>query len=248
MFWEFIQQYQSISFLIYLFPLGTALVLMIRRSASCSRVKTGQTKPLIWAVALLFCGDTLHLSTMALQTALPLHPVSVPAVGEKLAWTEIGGFVTSLTLTLFYMSLLRFIRRSMDQPRKDIETVIIGALWIRLLLLFVPAKWTGVSTGVWLIIQNIPFFMGGIGASYLFMHWQTQDAVIDTRWMDIGGWSIALSFAFYLMSLLFAGQHSFVWMSMAAKSLCYLTLVFSLYQALFVRRSNDQHISKFYLS
>jgi len=247
MFWEFTQHFQPIAFLIYLIPLGIVLALMIRDLGKFSKCRIRQNKPLVLAVFLLLFGDTLHLSTMALRTVLPLLPASVSVMGNQLTWMEIGAFVTSLTLALFYMSLLGFIRRSMDQPRYGMEVSIMGALWIRIVLLFIPAGLAGLLPDTWHIIQNIPFFLGGIGISILFTQRAKQAAANSAKWMSAAGWSIMLSFVFYLVSLLVAGQESWMWVGMAAKSLCYLIMVVSLYQSQFVDYPHERKDTKIYL-
>lgn len=227
-------EYEPVAYLLYLLILGMILVRMIRQNETRAYGEDGPSRWLVWAVAVLVIGDTFHLLTLAEEGLLGVHSTPLPMDGKNIPWTGVGMFASSFTLTLFYFFLLFYTRGMKDQPWSGLELTIAGFLCARFVLILFPGNWGVETTDLWRVIRNIPFFIGGVGISLLFFQEARTNPLKPARWMDLAGWSIMFSFIFYLGSLLSAGHPFWVRMQMAAKSVCYLFVAFSLSEIGFI--------------
>ncbi|MFO8035893.1 MAG: hypothetical protein R6U57_04630 [Anaerolineales bacterium] len=221
-------EYEPVAYLIYLLILGMILVRMIRQNETRADGEDDPSRWLVWAVAVLVIGDTFHLLTLAEEGQFGVHPIFQSSDGHNITWTGVGTFASSFTLTLFYSFLLFYTRGMKDQPWSGLELTIAGFLCARFILILFPDNWGVGATDLWRVIRNIPFFVGGVGISLLFFQEARTGPVKPARWMGLAGLSIIFSFIFYLGSLLSAGNPFWVRMQMAAKSVCYLFMAFSL--------------------
>lgn len=233
MYWKTIHTLQPIAFFIYLFCLSGILVQMVRRYKSPLQRGNRQNLWLIWAVAVLILGDTFHLATMTVQMNFHIQIPALPYLERESTWLEVGTFASSLALTVFYGLLLFFVRRREEHPWSFLEATVLGSLLCRLIIILFPASWRIGSGELHRVLRNLPFLAGGVGVGILFLNERQLTSVRPMRWLSFAGWSILLSFVFYLGSLLIIDNTPFVWLQMAAKSICYLCVAFSLYKSQF---------------
>lgn len=197
---------------IYLaFALITGLTMLIKGKNSLVK-KAGLM------AALLGAGDSFHLvpRSYALWTA---------GLEANAAALGIGKFITSITMTIFYL-ILYYIWRERYQitGRKNLTAVMWILSALRIVLCLLPQnQWlTYRQPLLYGILRNIPFAIMGIVIIVIFAQEtrKAQDGVF--RFMPL---AVALSFGFYLPVVLFSGIAPAVGMLMIPKTLAYVWIV-----------------------
>lgn len=197
---------------IYLaFALITGLTMLIKGKNSLVK-KAGLM------AALLGAGDSFHLvpRSYALWTA---------GLEANAAALGIGKFITSITMTIFYL-ILYYIWRERYQitGRKNLTAVMWILSALRIVLCLLPQnQWlTYRQPLLYGILRNIPFAVMGIVIIVIFAQEprKAQDGVF--RFMPL---AVALSFGFYLPVVLFSGIAPAVGMLMIPKTLAYVWIV-----------------------
>lgn len=172
----------------------------------------------IMAVLLGF-GDAFHLIPRIialLTTGLEAH---APALG-------FGKFVTSITMTFFYLILYSLYKRNYDVKNTLLIDIIMWLLaTVRVALCFFPQnQWfVNDSSVLWGIYRNIPFAIIGIIMIYLYLKKGIQLKDSSGVKMAI---AITLSFGFYFPVVLWASVYFLVGMLMIPKTIAYLWIVF----------------------
>lgn len=197
---------------IYLaFALITGLTMLIKGKNSLVK-KAGLM------AALLGAGDSFHLvpRSYALWTA---------GLEANAAALGIGKFITSITMTIFYL-ILYYIWRERYQiiGRKNLTAAMWTLSALRIVLCLLPQnQWlTYRQPLLYGILRNIPFAIMGIVIIVVFAQEtrKAQDGVF--RFMPL---AVALSFGFYLPVVLFSGIAPAVGMLMIPKTLAYVWIV-----------------------
>lgn len=168
--------------------------------------------------ALLGAGDAFHL----LPRSYALWTTGLEANATALGF---GKFVTSITMTIFYV-ILYYIWRERYQIRG--KTELTRAIWalaaLRIVLCFLPQnQWLVYRQPLAFgILRNIPFVIIGILIIVLFAREarRTRDQLF--RFMPL---AVALSFGFYLPVVLFSGVAPAVGMLMIPKTMAYVWIV-----------------------
>lgn len=168
--------------------------------------------------ALLGAGDSFHL----VPRAYALWTTGLEANAAALG---VGKFITSITMTLFYL-ILYYIWR--DYYRVEESRGLTGAMWAlaltRIGLCLLPQnQWLAYRQPLfWGVLRNIPFGVMGILIIVIFAREgkRTGDRVF--RGMPL---AVALSFGFYLPVVLFSGVAPAVGMLMIPKTLAYVWVV-----------------------
>ena len=177
-------------------------------------------------VALLFgimalilgVGDAFHL--------IP-RVVSYFVGDELILYKGIGKFVTSISMTIFY-SLLEFARIRLTNDKRKWPLISIGALAsIRLLLCAFPQnEWLiSPSSYLWGIIRNVPFAAIGVITIILWFNDFRDKSPFKIMWL-----LVALSFAFYLVTVLGAAYVPMLGMMMLPKTICSMLMIISFYR------------------
>lgn len=195
---------------IYLFTVVFLGILMVVKSKSNRQFK------LFGIMAItLGCGDAFHLvprMVALLTTGLSDYTVAL----------GIGKWVTSVTMTVFYI-LLYYVWRIRYNVKglKGLTTTIFGLSGIRILLCFMPQNnWTdAVAPLDWAIYRNIPFAILGIIIIVLFFRSARRANDHAFKWMWL---TIVLSFAFYIPVVLFADQYPSLGLLMIPKTCAYV--------------------------
>lgn len=171
---------------------------------------------------VLGCGDAFHLVPRALALCTDGLAAHAAALG-------IGKWVTSVTMTVFYLLLYRVWQLRYRAGGRGLT----GALWalavVRIALCFMPQnRWTSpgapLSWGIW---RNIPF--AAMGLIIILLFWQKARQDRPFRWMWL---AIALSFGFYIPVVLWAEAVPLVGMLMIPKTCAYVWVVAMGWQAM----------------
>lgn len=174
---------------------------------------------------VLGVGDAFHLVPRAVALCTSGLESFTTALG-------IGKFVTSITMTIFYI-LLYFVwrRRYAIHGKGGLTAAIFGLSALRIVLCLFPQNaWTSAQAPLsWGIYRNIPFTILGILMIYLFYREARvrNDKAFQNMWL-----TIVLSFAFYLPVVLFADQIPVIGMLMIPKTCAYVWTVWIGYQAM----------------
>ncbi len=168
--------------------------------------------------ALLGAGDAFHL----IPRAYALWTTGLEANAAALG---IGKFITSITMTLFYL-ILYYIWRDYYhvEDRKELTTVMWVLALARILLCLLPQnQWLAYRQPLAFgVLRNIPVAVMGLIIIVLFAQEvkRTGDRVF--RFMPL---AVALSFGFYLPVVLFSGTVPAVGALMIPKTLAYVWVV-----------------------
>lgn len=197
---------------IYLaFALITGLTMLIKGNNSLVK-KAGLM------AALLGAGDSFHL----VPRSYALWTTGLEANAAALG---IGKFITSITMTIFYL-ILYYIWRERYQitGRKNLTAAMWTLSVLRIALCLLPQnQWlTYRQPLLYGILRNIPFAVMGIVIIVIFTQeaGKAQDGVF--RFMSL---AVALSFGFYLPVVLFSGIAPIIGMLMIPKTLAYVWIV-----------------------
>ena len=164
---------------------------------------------------VLAAGDSFHLIPRC-------YALFTDGLAAHTALLGTGKFITSITMTLFYI-ILYYIWMERYGKRNSKLTVTMWALAaLRIILCLFPQNgWTSPEPSLlWGILRNIPFAAIGIILIVLFKKSTSEDDPL--RHM---GLAIALSFGFYIPVVLLAGVFPAVGMLMIPKTLAYVWVV-----------------------
>jgi len=170
------------------------------------------------AIVLGF-GDAFHLvprSYALLTTGLENNAVAL----------GIGKFITSITMTFFYVILYHIWRIRYNVNNKQRLTIIIYILALcRIILCLLPGNdWLNYYQPInYGIYRNIPFTIMGIILIYLFIR---ESKVNNDKYLKHMGLAIILSFGFYIPVVLFAKTYNWVGILMIPKTLSYVWVVY----------------------
>ncbi len=204
----------------YLIAVITMGAMMLRRSGHQKEFRYFG-----WMAVLLGCGDAFHL--------LPrVYALWTTGLENHTAVLGLGKFVTSITMTIFYVLLYQFWRTRYQVRGKTGLTVTVWLLaLVRIALCFFPQNgWLSADAPVsWGIYRNIPFALMGLLVILLF--WRKAGVRQDRafRWMWL---AIVLSFGFYIPVVLWADAVPLVGMLMIPKTCAYLWAVIMGFRAM----------------
>lgn len=168
--------------------------------------------------ALLGAGDAFHLVPRCYALWTSGLEANASALG-------IGKFITSITMTIFYLILYYIWRdRYQVKDKKNLTWTMWGLSFLRILLCLLPQnQWLSYRQPLlYGILRNIPFAIMGIVIIFIFA--QEAKKVNDNilRFMSL---AVVLSFGFYLPVVLFSGIIPIVGILMIPKTLAYVWIV-----------------------
>lgn len=162
----------------------------------------------IMSLVLVF-GDAFHLVPRVLAALNP--------TGDYHVSLGMGTFITSITMTIFYLILYFVYSRRYHYSNKPLMAAMVVLSIIRIALCLFPQNdWTGDSPVSWGIYRNIPFVIMGIIMIVLYFR-QRNDQPF--RWMWL---AITLSFLFYLPVVLWSDVSPMIGMLMLPKTCMYI--------------------------
>lgn len=167
---------------------------------------------------VLGLGDSFHLIPRAIALCTTGLENYTYALG-------IGKFITSITMTIFYVILYYIWRIRYKITDKNIYTILVYILaFLRIALCLFPQNaWTSSNSPLsWGIYRNIPFTLMGILTIVIFYKSsrQNNDKLFKNMWL-----TIVISFGFYLPVVLFADTIPAIGMLMIPKTLAYVWTV-----------------------
>ena len=139
----------------------------------------------------------------------------------------IGKFITSITMTIFYVILYKIWQVRFNKTKEETKlltlTIYLLAL-VRIILCFFPGNdWLNYNAPIsWGIYRNIPFAIMGIIMIYIMYKEAKVHNDKDYIYMAI---AVFLSFAFYVPVVLWCTTIRIVGMLMIPKTLAYVWIV-----------------------
>ena len=203
--------------------LVTVITIGIRMIVTC---KGNRQYRLFGIMAVVLgAGDAFHLVPRALAlctTGLENYTVALGA----------GKFITSITMTIFYVILYYVWRIRYEVKGRNAVTAAVYALAaLRILLcLFPQNRWLSEDAPLsWGIYRNIPFVLLGLLIIVLFYRSakEHQDREFRHMWL-----TIVLSFGFYIPVVLWADAIPAIGMLMIPKTCAYVWTVLIGYRAM----------------
>ena len=171
-----------------------------------------------WMAVVLGAGDSFHLIPRALAlctTGLENYTVSL----------GLGKWITSVTMTIFYVLLYYVWRRRYKMSgRAAITAAVYGLAGVRIVLCMMPQnQWLSDESPLsWGIYRNIPFALLGLLVIVLFYCSAKEHEDRAFRWMWL---TIVLSFGFYIPVVLCADRIPMIGMLMIPKTCAYVWTV-----------------------
>lgn len=163
----------------------------------------------------LGAGDAFHLIPRAVA-------LCTTGLDQFTAALGIGKFITSITMTVFYILLYSVWRMRYQIKGKTGITVLVYLLAaLRVALCCFPQNgWTSADAPLsWGIYRNLPFAALGLLVIVLFYQSAKKQRDKAFRWMWL---TIVLSFAFYIPVVLWADAVPLIGMLMIPKTCAYV--------------------------
>ena len=198
---------------VYLISVITIGILMIRGSKG-----NPQFRLFGWMAVVLGAGDSFHLIPRAVALCTTGLENFTVALG-------IGKWITSVTMTVFYV-LLYYVWRQRYGIRGQggLTAVVYILAAARVLLCMMPQnQWLSADAHLsWGIYRNIPFALLGLLIIVLFYRSAKERKDSAFRWMWL---TIVLSFGFYIPVVLWADAIPLIGMLMIPKTCAYVWTV-----------------------
>lgn len=204
---------ETIFDVVYLTTVVTLGILMVKNAK-------GNKQYLLFGIMaiVLGSGDAFHLVPRAVA-------LSTTGLENYTAALGVGKFITSITMTLFYILLYYIWRKRYDiQGKQGVTFAVYLLAIVRIALCFFPQNaWTSANAPLsWGIYRNIPFALLGLLIIVLFYQSAKQhnDRSFGFMWL-----TIVLSFAFYIPVVLWADTFPLVGILMIPKTCAYVWTV-----------------------
>lgn len=204
----------------YLITVITLGILMIRRSRQSS-----QFRLFGWMAVVLGGGDSFHLVPRAAALCTTGLENFTVALG-------IGKWITSVTMTVFYVLLYYVWRQRYSVKGHTALTAVVYVLaGVRVILCMMPQnQWLSADAPLlWGVYRNIPFALLGLVVIVLFFHKAREKEDRAFRWMWL---TIVLSFGFYIPVVLWADAFPLIGMLMIPKTCAYVWTILIGYRAM----------------
>lgn len=164
---------------------------------------------------VLGAGDSFHL----VPRAIALCTTGIENYTVQLG---IGKWITSVTMTIFYILLYHVWRKRYNiSGQKNITIIVYLISTLRIILCMMPQnQWlSNKSPLIWGIYRNIPFAILGLLIIVLFYRSAKEHNDKDFRWMWL---TIVLSFGFYIPVVILADSIPMIGMLMIPKTCAYV--------------------------
>lgn len=205
---------------VYLLSVIAIGITMIRKSNG-----NGQYRLFGIMAVVLGTGDAFHLIPRALALCTTGLDQFTVALG-------MGKFITSITMTVFYVILYYVWRaRYQIQGKRELTAAVYLLAAARIVLcLFPQNQWLSAEAPLsWGIYRNIPFALMGLLIIVLFYRSARKNGDTQFRHMWL---TIVLSFAFYIPVVLWADTIPMIGMLMIPKTCAYVWTVLIGYWAM----------------
>ena len=178
-----------------------------------------------WMAVVFGAGDSFHL----VPRALALCTTGLDSFAFQLG---LGKWITSVTMTVFYVLLYYVWRERYEvEGQKSLTVAVYALAAIRASLCMMPQnQWlTDHSPLIWGICRNVPFALLGILVIVLFYRSAKERGDKAFGWMWL---TIVLSFGFYIPVVLWAEAVPMIGMLMIPKTCAYVWTVVIGYNAM----------------
>ena len=205
---------------VYLISVIAVGILMIRGSGG-----SGQFRLFGVMAVVLGAGDAFHLIPRA-------YALCTTGLENYTALLGLGKWITSVTMTIFYVLLYHVWRQRYRVRGHDGLTAAVYILaGLRILLCMMPQnQWFRADAPLsWGIYRNIPFALLGLLVIVLFYRGARDQGDRAFRWMWL---AILLSFGFYIPVVLWADVMPMIGMLMIPKTCAYVWTVLMGYFAM----------------
>lgn len=168
--------------------------------------------------ALLGAGDSFHLVPRSYALCTTGLEANAAALG-------FGKFITSITMTIFYLILYYIWRdRYQIKDRKNLTAAMWVLSVLRIVLCLLPQnQWLAYRQPLLFgVLRNIPFAIMGIIIIVIFAQEAKKSNDSVFRFMPL---AVALSFGFYLPVVLFSGIAPAVGVLMIPKTMAYVWII-----------------------
>lgn len=204
----------------YLITVITIGIIMIAKSGKNSQYRLFGIMAIV-----LSSGDAFHLVPRA-------YALCTTGLENFTAALGTGKFITSITMTVFYVILYyvwRIRYKVKGQNGVTVAVYVLSALRI-ILCLFPQNEWLSAESPIsWGIYRNIPFALLGLLIIVLFYKSAKENNDKPFKWMWL---TIVLSFVFYIPVVLWADAIPMIGMLMIPKTCAYVWTVLIGYQAM----------------
>ena len=207
----------DVCYLVSVITIGIRMV----KSSKNSR----QFKLFGWMAIVLGAGDSFHLIPRMIALCTTGLENFTVALG-------LGKWITSVTMTLFYVLLYYVWRERYEiKGQKNLTIAVYLFAAIRIALCMMPQNnWLSADAPLsWGIYRNIPFAVIGLITIVLFYTSAKQNNDIAFKWMWM---TIVLSFGFYIPVVLWADAIPMIGMLMIPKTCAYVWTVVIGYNAM----------------
>lgn len=172
---------------------------------------------------MLGAGDAFHLVPRAIALCTTGLENFTVALG-------LGKWITSITMTLFYVMLYYVWReRYQVKGKQGLTCTVYTLALVRIVLCMMPQNaWLSANPPIsWGIYRNIPFALMGLLVIVLFYRSAKDDPAFKYMWL-----TIVLSFAFYIPVVLWSQTLPLIGMLMIPKTCAYVWTVLIGYNAM----------------
>ena len=212
--------FETLFDIFYLLTVLSVGIRMIRNSKG-----SAQFQLFGWMAVVLGAGDSFHLVPRALALCTTgLENYAVPL--------GLGKWITSVTMTVFYV-LLYYVwrKRYQIEGQKNVTVAVYALSAVRVVLCMMPQnQWlTNHTPLAWGILRNVPFALLGLLIIVLFYHSAKEHRDQAFRWMWL---SIVLSFGFYIPVVLWGDVIPVIGLLMIPKTCAYVWTVLIGYSAM----------------
>lgn len=207
----------DVCYLVSVITIGIRMV----KSSKNSR----QFKLFGWMAIVLGAGDSFHLIPRMIALCTTGLENFTVALG-------LGKWITSVTMTLFYVLLYYVWRERYEiKGQKNLTIAVYLFAAIRIALCMMPQNnWLSADAPLsWGIYRNIPFAVIGLITIVLFYTSAKQNNDTAFKWMWM---TIVLSFGFYIPVVLWANTIPMIGMLMIPKTCAYVWTVIIGYNAM----------------
>ena len=207
----------DVCYLVSVITIGIRMV----KSSKNSR----QFKLFGWMAIVLSAGDSFHLIPRIIALCTTGLENFTVALG-------LGKWITSVTMTLFYVLLYYVWRERYEiKGQKNLTIAVYLFAAIRIALCMMPQNnWLSADAPLsWGIYRNIPFAVIGLITIVLFYTSAKQNNDTAFKWMWM---TIVLSFGFYIPVVLWADAIPMIGMLMIPKTCAYVWTVVIGYNAM----------------
>lgn len=190
---------------------------------SIKTISAGKNSKLVKLFGLmgltLGLGDSFHLIPR-------IYALLTTGLEANAAALGVGKFITSITMTIFYVMLMRIWEIKFNIKNDKGLRIFAGILVIcRIVLTLLPEnQWTlRKAPAIWGIYRNIPFTILGVLVVYLILKEANRQKDVIFKKIGI---AVLISFACYIPVVLYSNTYSLVGILMIPKTLAYLWIVY----------------------